>query len=69
MTVNSGRDLRLEGVTRLAIEILGDEKAIAWLNHEQRLLGGRKPIDVARTLEGARLIENILARISWGASL
>jgi putative toxin-antitoxin system antitoxin component (TIGR02293 family) len=57
-------------VTRLAIEILGDEdKAMAWLNHEQRLLGGRKPIDVARTLAGARLIENILARISWGASL
>jgi len=31
-------------------------------------LDGRSPLDVARTDSGARLIEQILAKIDWGAA-
>ncbi len=66
----SDRALRLARVTTLATTTLGDdERAMAWLRHEHRLLGGRKPLDLARTEAGARLIENMLARIAWGSAL
>jgi putative toxin-antitoxin system antitoxin component (TIGR02293 family) len=66
----SDRALRLARVTTLAVATLGDEhKAMAWLRHEHRLLGGRKPLDLSRTEAGVRLIENVLARIAWGAAL
>ena len=66
----SDRALRLARVTTLAVTTLGDEdKAMTWLRHEHRLLGGRKPLDLSRTEAGARLIENILARIAWGSAL
>jgi putative toxin-antitoxin system antitoxin component (TIGR02293 family) len=66
----SDRALRIARVTELATVTLGsDEKAMAWLRHEHRLLGGRKPLDLSRTEAGARLVENMLARIAWGAAV
>lgn len=67
----SDRALRLARVTTLAAATLGDEdKAMAWLRHEHRLLlGGRRPLDLSRTEAGARLVENMLARIAWGSAL
>ena len=43
------------------------EKASAWLHRELRILGGRRPIDMIRTHAGARVVEDALARIAWGA--
>ena len=66
----SDRALRLARVTTLAVATLGDEdKAMAWLRHGHSLLGGRKPLELSRTEAGARMIENILARIAWGSAL
>jgi len=66
----SDRALRLARVTTLAATTLGNEdKAMAWLRHEHRLFGGRRPLDLARTEAGARLVENMLARIAWGSAL
>ncbi len=43
------------------------EKAHAWLHGELGILGGRRPIDMIRTHAGSRIVENVLARIAWGA--
>ena len=42
-------------------------KAHAWLHGELGILGGRRPIDMIRTHAGSRIVENVLARIAWGA--
>jgi putative toxin-antitoxin system antitoxin component (TIGR02293 family) len=66
----SDRALRLARVTAVATVTLGSEdKAMAWLRHDHRLLEGRKPLELSRTEAGARLIENILARIAWGSAI
>jgi putative toxin-antitoxin system antitoxin component (TIGR02293 family) len=66
----SDRALRVARMAELATATLGtEEKAMAWLRHEHRLLGGRKPLDLSRTETGARLVENMLARIAWGAAI
>ena len=64
----SDQAVRLARVTALAEETFGDSrKAHRWLHRELPLLDGRHPIDVARTQTGARMIENLLASIAWGA--
>jgi putative toxin-antitoxin system antitoxin component (TIGR02293 family) len=66
----SDRALRIARVTELATATLGtQDKAMAWLRHDHRLLDGRKPLDLSRTEAGGRLMENMLARIAWGAAL
>ena len=51
-------------VTRMAMLLLGREKAIAFMNDENAHLGGR-PIDLAvASDEGRRLIEAELARLT-----
>jgi putative toxin-antitoxin system antitoxin component (TIGR02293 family) len=55
---------------RLATDTFGSEKkAKLWLEHGHRLLGGRKPIDVARIKAGALLMEEMLTRTAWGSAL
>jgi putative toxin-antitoxin system antitoxin component (TIGR02293 family) len=55
---------------RLATDTFGSEqKAKIWLERRHPLLGGRKPIDAARTKAGALLIEEMLTRIAWGSAL
>ena len=44
------------------------EKASRWLHRNLGALGGRTPMDWIRTDAGARVVENLLARISWGAA-
>ena len=43
------------------------EKAGAWLHRELGILDGRRPIDMIRTHAGARIVEDALTRIAWGA--
>ena len=44
------------------------EKASRWLHRNLGALGGRTPMEWIRTEAGARVVENLLARISWGAA-
>ena len=44
------------------------EKASRWLHRNLGALGGRTPMECIRTEAGARVVENLLARISWGAA-
>ena len=44
------------------------EKANRWLHKNLDGLGGHTPMESIRTDAGARIVENLLARISWGAS-
>ena len=44
------------------------EKAARWLHRNLGALGGRTPMDLIRTDAGARVVEGLLARISWGAA-
>ena len=44
------------------------EKASRWLHRSLGALGGRTPMESMRTDAGARVVENLLARISWGAA-
>ena len=43
------------------------DKAHRWLHGNLSGLGGRTPMEFIRTAAGARIVENLLARISWGA--
>ena len=43
------------------------DKAGRWLHANLTVLGGRSPMEFIRTDAGARIVENLLARISWGA--
>ena len=42
------------------------DKADRWLHKGLNSLGGRTPMEFIRTDAGARIVENLLARISWG---
>ena len=44
------------------------DKAHRWLHRNSTALGDRKPMDLIRTDAGARVVENLLARIAWGAA-
>lgn len=44
------------------------ETAERWLYRSLAVLGGRAPIDVCGTETGARLVEQILAKIEYGAA-
>ena len=43
------------------------DKADRWLHKNLRALGGQTPMALIRTDVGARIVENLLARIAWGA--
>ena len=43
------------------------DKADRWLHKSLNSLAGRTPMEFIRTDAGARIVENLLARISWGA--
>lgn len=44
-----------------------EDKAHRWLHKNLSALGGRSPMDCIRTDAGVRVVENLLARIHWGA--
>ena len=65
----SDRTVRLLRIQTLAEETFGNkDKAAAWLRRPLSELGGEAPLAVAQTETGARLIETLLAKISWGAA-
>lgn len=60
------RMLRVQAQAELAF---GDaDKAHAWLRRPLRSLDGARPLDLVATEAGARLIEQMLAGIAWGAA-
>jgi putative toxin-antitoxin system antitoxin component (TIGR02293 family) len=64
----SEKAARLARIQALAEDTFHDrEKANRWLRKELRLLEGRTPLDVSQTEPGAKLVETLLANITWGA--
>src|ERR1700731_937130 len=63
----SDRLYRLARIVAIASEYLGDhERAMRWLKHPNRSLGGLPPVAAIDTELGARQVENILGRIAYG---
>lgn len=63
----SDRLYRLARIMALADEYLGDhERAMRWLKHPNRVLGGISPVSALDTEPGARQVENVLGRIAYG---
>lgn len=66
----SDRVVRIARLWAMAIEVWHDEEAArAFLLRPHPLLEGERPIDVARTTEGARLVEGVLGRLQHGTSV
>ncbi len=65
----SDRVVRLTRIQALAEDVFGDvQKANRWLRESLGILDGKSPLELARTEAGARLVEQILAKIDWGAA-
>jgi uncharacterized protein (DUF2384 family) len=59
----------LIAIQALAEDTFGDTaRANRWFCEPLGILDGKSPLEVARTESGARLIEQILAKIDWGAA-
>jgi putative toxin-antitoxin system antitoxin component (TIGR02293 family) len=65
----SDRVVRLTRIQALAEDVLGDvQRANRWLREPLGILDGKSPLEVTRTEAGARLIEQFLAKLDWGAA-
>jgi putative toxin-antitoxin system antitoxin component (TIGR02293 family) len=65
----SDRVVRLTRIQALTEDVFGDvDKANRWLREPLGILDGKSPLEVARTEAGARLIEQLLAKLDWGAA-
>ena len=65
----SDRLVRMARIQALAEDVLDDEaKAHTWLRQPLGMLNGKAPLELAQTEAGARVIEQILAKIDWGAA-
>lgn len=65
----SDRVVRLTRIQALAEDTFGDvAKANRWLRESLGVLDDKSPLELARTESGARLVEQILAKIDWGAA-
>ncbi len=63
----SDRLYRLAALYAMALEVFEDEQAArGWLKSEQMGLGGRVPLELARTEIGAREVERLLGRMEHG---
>jgi putative toxin-antitoxin system antitoxin component (TIGR02293 family) len=61
------RAVRLMRLYDRALRVFGGhDRTRAWLQRKLRVLGGRAPLDFAKTEPGAREVENILGRIEHG---
>ena len=68
-TEESDRVVRLTRIQALAEDVFGNVgNANLWLRQKLGILDGKCPLDVARTDSGARLIEQLLAKLDWGAA-
>ncbi|MCY4486045.1 MAG: DUF2384 domain-containing protein [Deltaproteobacteria bacterium] len=65
----SDRAARVARVIALAERTFGNQdKACRWLHKNLASLDDRRPIDLTQTAAGTRLVEDILAKIAWGAA-
>ena len=65
----SDRLVRLTRIQALAEDVFQDvEKANTWLRAPLGELSSEKPLVIAQTEAGARVVEQILAKIDWGAA-
>ncbi len=65
----SDRAARVARVLALADKTFANRgKAGRWLHKNLSSLDGRRPIDLVRTAAGARIVEDVLTRIAWGAA-
>ena len=65
----SDRIVRLTRIQALTEDVFGDaKKANRWLRENLAILDGKPPLDIARTESGDRVVEQILAKIDWGAA-
>ena len=65
----SDRVVRLTRIQALAEDVFGEaEKANRWLREGLGILDGKAPLELAQTEAGARLVEQVLAKIDWGAA-
>jgi putative toxin-antitoxin system antitoxin component (TIGR02293 family) len=65
----SDRLVRLARIQAIAEDVFGDAvKANRWLREKLGILDGKAPLDLVRTEAGARILEQILAKIDWGAA-
>jgi putative toxin-antitoxin system antitoxin component (TIGR02293 family) len=65
----SDRLVRMTRIQALAEDVFGDlEKGSRWLREPLGELSGKRPLEVAQTEAGARLVEQVLAKIDWGAA-
>ena len=63
----SDRLARIARVNAVALEQFGSaEKASRWLRKPNRALGGRVPLELLATGEGARVVEETVMRIAHG---
>jgi putative toxin-antitoxin system antitoxin component (TIGR02293 family) len=65
----SDRLVRVTRLQALAEDVFGDpERANKWLRAPLGILDGRSPLDFARIEAGARIVEQLLGKIAWGAA-
>lgn len=65
----SDRLVRLTRIQALAEDVFGElDKANRWLRQGLGVLGGKSPLEVARSEAGSRVVEQILGKIDWGAA-
>ena len=63
----SDRAARVARVFALAEKTFASrDKADRWLHKGLNSLGGRTPMALIRTDAGARIVENLMARVAWG---
>ena len=64
----SDRAARVARIVALARKTFANrDKADRWLHKELSALDGRRPMDLIRTHAGARIVEDLLTGIAWGA--
>ena len=65
----SDRAVKIARIRALAEKTFADRaKADRWLHKELSALEGRRPMELVRTHVGARIVEDLLTRIAWGAA-
>ncbi len=62
----SERLLRFARIVERARDVIGAERAAAWLRRPNRALGGAAPLSLLDTDVGAQEVEDVLGRIEYG---
>ena len=66
----SERSYRIARLTDRAYQVFEDEHKVAqWFSETNFALGNKKPLDLAKTEPGARLVEQLLGRIEHGITV